>query len=302
MSSSRSIAAARSRRAGESAPPVSGGRPVTSIGSHAAFAPQNPYSQQQQQYGGNVKSNVRTAKQPPQQQQKQMQQQQQQGSNNLPFSKLSVSDAIGLITLRLGKVEQFIIDIETGEHPLKSDGDSIPENSKIIDNSVLTTMISRLDALEKKGDAGGSAVNNEQILKISEDLAGTNQLVSKFNDELIKHQLAMAKYSEQMLRFERDNVETKDLLKGLMMRFDMFAKDTTDRFSDYEFAIAELEKNVLPQSDDVNGSSAEVGDADVDADADLEDDKKETGLNDVDTTIMTVDLKNMIKQELSISP
>jgi hypothetical protein len=40
-SSSRSIAAARARRAGEAAPPISGGRPGTSIGSHAAFVPQN---------------------------------------------------------------------------------------------------------------------------------------------------------------------------------------------------------------------------------------------------------------------
>ena len=40
MSSSRSIAAARSRRAGETQPPVSGGRPGTSIASHSAFVPQ----------------------------------------------------------------------------------------------------------------------------------------------------------------------------------------------------------------------------------------------------------------------
>jgi hypothetical protein len=40
MSSSRSIAADRSRRAGETQPPVSGGRPGTSIASHSAFVPQ----------------------------------------------------------------------------------------------------------------------------------------------------------------------------------------------------------------------------------------------------------------------
>ena len=40
--SSRSLAAARARRAGENAPPISGNRPVTSIGSQAAFAQQMP--------------------------------------------------------------------------------------------------------------------------------------------------------------------------------------------------------------------------------------------------------------------
>ena len=38
--SSRSLAAARARRAGENAPPVSGNRPGTSIGSSAAFSQQ----------------------------------------------------------------------------------------------------------------------------------------------------------------------------------------------------------------------------------------------------------------------
>ena len=40
----------------------------------------------------------------------------QQSNPALPFSKLSISDAIGLVTLRLGRVEQFIIDLESGEH------------------------------------------------------------------------------------------------------------------------------------------------------------------------------------------
>jgi len=42
--SSRSLAAARSRRAGDNIPPpVSGNRPVTSIGSQAAFVQQAPH-------------------------------------------------------------------------------------------------------------------------------------------------------------------------------------------------------------------------------------------------------------------
>ena len=60
--SSRSLAAARSRRAGETAPPVSGNRPGTSIGSHAAFAPQG-YQQPQGQA-----PNARTSRGPSQQQ------------------------------------------------------------------------------------------------------------------------------------------------------------------------------------------------------------------------------------------
>ena len=65
--SSRSLAAARARRAGDAAPPVSGNRPGTSIGSSAAFSnmPQPP-------------NNVRVARQQQPQQYQQMPPQQYQ--------------------------------------------------------------------------------------------------------------------------------------------------------------------------------------------------------------------------------
>ena len=58
--SSRSLAAARARRSGDAVPPVSGNRPVTSIGSQAAFTQQMP-----QNISYNMPpppNNVRTAK------------------------------------------------------------------------------------------------------------------------------------------------------------------------------------------------------------------------------------------------
>jgi hypothetical protein len=203
MSSSRSIAAARSRRAGETQPPVSGGRPGTSIASHSAFVPQ-------QQMPQPPSNNVRVAKAPLQQKA-----QQQSNSNGLPFTKLSISDAIGLITLRLGRVEQFVIDYENGEVSTNGAvGGGIPENSRIIDNSVLTSMINRLDSLEKREPLtnGSSSVNNEQISKIEKELK-----------------------------------ETKDLLSHFLFKFELFSKETNDRFADIENAFAEIEKGMVSQ-------------------------------------------------------
>ena len=178
MSSSRSIAAARARRTGEQAPPMSGTRPGTSIGSHAAFAPQQQYQQQPSQ-------GVRTSKgQPPMppQVQQQIQQQVQQQTNALPFTKLSISDAIGLITLRLGRAEQFIIDLENGEHPLtgtlNESSSSIHENSKIIDNSVLTTIVNRIDTLEKKDYNNHTG---EHVTNIVSDVKKIQEEVFRFN-------------------------------------------------------------------------------------------------------------------------
>jgi hypothetical protein len=236
MSSSRSIAAARSRRAGESQPPVSGGRPVTSIASHSAFV---------QQQMPPPPNNVRVAKSSMQQQQQQMP---QQGAS--PFTKLSISDAIGLVTLRLGRVEQFIIDFENGEieghHPNSGGGSSIPENSKIVDNSVLTTIVNRLDALEKR-DGSTSSV------------------------------------AVSIASLEKEMKETKDLLSHFLFKYELFTKETGDKFSDYDAAISEIEKGLeAHQFVDINEPVAVVEEQPVPA---LE--------------INALDLKSLIKQEFS---
>jgi hypothetical protein len=304
--SSRSLAAARARRAGENAPPVSGNRPGTSIGSHAAFAPQQ---QTAPAYNHNAQpNNVRTGRpgqqqmppQPPQKQQsaayQQVQQSQQQEKKALPFTKLSISDAIGLITLRLGRVEQWVIDTEHENHEnaendnYQSGSLNLPENSKIIDSSILTNLISRLDSLEKR-EPGTN--NPEEITKLSESVTKLTEQIGKIVEEGNKHSLAIAKHTEQLFKFDRDLVETKDLLKTFMIKYDMFASDTNNKFADYEFALAELEKNVqpvqeTPVDDKVDGTSInDIDNIEVS--------------NEVSSSIMSVDLKNIIKQELAAS-
>jgi hypothetical protein len=239
MSSSRSIAAARSRRAGESQPPVSGGRPVTSIASHSAFVPQ-------QQMPHQVPNNVRVAKAPIQQMPQQMPQ-----KGDSPFTKLSISDAIGLVTLRLGRVEQFIIDFENGEiegHHSNSGGSNIPENSRVVDNSVLTTIINRLDAIEKR-EGGNSNVTSS------------------------------------VTTLEKDLKDTKDLLSQLLFKFELFTKETGDKFADFDGAISEIEKGMeAHQFVDINETVAVVEEQPISA---LE--------------INAIDLKSLIKQEFSLT-
>ncbi len=288
--SSRSLAAARAKRAGETAPPVSGNRPVTSIGSHAAFAPVPPHP-----------NNVRTAKamqtpqqqkQPPQQYQQFYEQSSQQPSNGLPFQKLSISDAIGLITLRLGRVEQWIIETDHEEEVKQSAGgemSGIPENHRVIDNSVLTSMINRIDSLEKNGISVGSG-SSEEVNKLSEDLKALTEQFKRMGDDVSKHTIELAKNTEQVFRFNRELTETKDILKSFMVKYDMFAQETTQNFSDYENALSDLEKRlpVIPETEEQEGEE--------------EGEQSATSINDIDvetnSIIMTVDLKNMIKQEL----
>lgn len=293
--SSRSLAAARARRSGENAPPISGNRPVTSIGSQAAFAQQMPqqpsnvrtargFQQQQQQYG----------KQPPQQYQQfyEQPQQQTQPQNGLPFQKLSISDAIGLVTLRLGRVEQWIIDTdhENENKTTYNGGESsgIPDNHKIIDNSVLTSIINRLDSLEKNGNGNFSP---EQISKLSEEVKTLSEQFKRMGEDVTKHTIELSKCSEQVFRFNRELTETKDILKSFMVKYDMFAQETTTNFTDYEQALSDLEKR-LPVTENLPVENEN------------ENNMIGTNINDIDSennTIMSVDLKNIIKQELANS-
>ena len=257
-SSSRSIAAARSRRAGESQPPVSGGRPGTSIASHSAFS--------QQQMPPQPPNNVRVAKAPVQQQSKMPQQQMPQ--NGLPFSKLSISDAIGLVTLRLGRIEQFVIDFESGNIANSSQSSGgIPENSRVVDNSVLTTIINRLDSLEKREGSSASSVAS----------------------------------SEVVAKMEKDLKETKDLLSHLIFKLELFSKETNEKFGDFEGAITEIEKNMeshqFVELNDTMSANVIVESYDVTQLIP----EGNISLTTLDLKTPTFDLKNLIKQEFASS-
>jgi len=181
MSSSRSIAAARNRRAGESVPTNSNNRPVTSIASQSSFS---------QQSQSQSKRSI-TA---------------QNSTPNVPVStnaKLTVSDAIGLITLRLGRVEQILIDIE--HNGGLGSGSNIPDTAHIFDKSVINSIVNRLDSLEKRDKESSS---NQQIIKLESEIR-----------------------------------DIKDLLMAQLVKHEKFTSETNKRFEDIDSAFVEIEKH-----------------------------------------------------------
>lgn len=292
--SSRSLAAARARRAGDNAPPVSGNRPVTSIGSQAAFAqPPNGFYQNMPPPSPNVRI-ARSAPNPSQNNAyQQVKQSQQQAQNGLPFSKLSISDAIGLITLRLGRVEQWIIetDHETQNRDSYEQNTTLPENSKVVDNSVFLGLMDRIETIEKR-EIPNNSMSNEQITKISDELTSLKELVNKIADDVNRHTIELSKNTQEIFRFNRELVETKDILKSFMLKYDMFVEQTNEKFNDYEFAISELEKNFETDNNlSVNENNIN------DTLTENHHDEQET--NNTNNTNIIVDLKKMIKQELT---
>ena len=280
--SSRSLAAARARRAGDAAPPVSGNRPGTSVGSAAAFSNMPPQP-------GNVR--VASRQPMPQQQQQQrpqsaaFQQIQQQSQNGLPFTKLSISDAIGLITLRLGRVEQWVI--ETEHENEGKDNSSTTTSGNAVDNSVLVSLLNRLETVEKRNDtnsgSGTASFSSDEVTKLTSELASLNERYTKFCDEANKQTLTIAKHTEQLFKFERELVETKDILKTFMIKYDNFVQESNEKLADYEFAISEIEKSIAPTiTTSIDDISSVLTQEQVSQDI-----------------INPDDLKSLVKQELS---
>jgi hypothetical protein len=264
--SSRSLAAARARRAGENPPPVSGNRPITSIGSQAAFANQMPPTP----------TNIRVAKSMPPKNQPQQKYQQPQSQETPTFSKISISDAIGLITLRLGRVEQWIIDNDDDSGP------KIPGDQKLIDNSIIANIVNRLDSIEKCTTEGSDGITN--VSKLSEDFKTLTEQVNKIRDDVAKHTIELAKNTEQIFKFNRELTETKDILKSFMIKYDTFYQETLSTFQDYEFAIGDIEKRIPNFEPEVKEEEKE--------------EEVETTKEKIDSD--KLDLKNLIKQELLI--
>lgn len=145
MSSSRSVAAARARRA-----------PETS--SQSAFKPQNTQQMQQQQQQSRVSSSKQpmTPYQPPQ---------------SSVENKLSVSDAFALVTLRLGRVEMLLqkwqsmgVESESGVN-IPVAASSTPD----VNNTIVKSLVSRLDDLERNIKASVSMKDFESKMAILSD-------------------------------------------------------------------------------------------------------------------------------------
>lgn len=222
-SSSRSIAAARQKRAGEQAQPMNNSRPVTSISSQGAFAQQYQQQMMSQSIAVNSK-NVRVAQNRSQLQggrggNQNIQQQQEQQDQS---TKISISNAIGLITLRLGKLEKMITDLseeggfsnsENNNHNVSS----IPSNMKLVTDEVFENIVNRLNLLESK------VINNQtEMSDIKTTLDNFSSLLTSFindtNDKFIDYENALTEIEnnfagENNVKDEIDNVEAVEIIE-----------------------------------------------------------------------------------------
>ena len=158
---------------------------------------------------------------PGQQQQFQQQQQQQQQQPQQP-PKMSVSDAIGLISLRLGRVETVIQQLPPLDQiGMDSTGENIGENMRVVDEAVFTNIVTRLESLEKKTSNPAQTTNNSQLTsvfarldKLENTPSLTHSLTPSLTPSLTQIQdIDELKHSIDILKAEM--VQTKELLLSL---------------------------------------------------------------------------------------
>ena len=215
MSANRSVQAAQRRRAGGPEPAAPGRGPQPSINSSQMFTgqPQHPAN-------GRLAGQQASLQQQHIQQQRQ-QQMQQQGGADSSVSKISIAQAITLITLRLGKAELQLYELahhvaEGGVGQGFSSGAEGAEGMVLIDQNLIDSIMSRLESLEKRSTTnavgGGSSTEvtllKQQFEAIKPSIAQNTKTTTALTKEQKEHKLVVDALKSEL-------AETKELLAAL---------------------------------------------------------------------------------------
>ena len=186
MSSSRSIAAARQRRGVESAPPIKNNSYASNSSSKDNF---NNNQQNRPNYR-TTKTNIY--------QDNNTNANMNNNTNANQVSKLSVSDAFALVTLRLGRVELIINKLQS-EGILDANNNinsvNLGNNNSNFDDTILQNIITRLDGLDKK------TVSNDLNQKLQSQYNVLSEDVKQTKEVVIKLQSFIMDISQKMNSF-----------------------------------------------------------------------------------------------------
>lgn len=296
MSANRSVQAAQRRRAGGPEPAAPGRGPQPSINSSQMFSSQQQQQQQQQpgqQRSGQISSGRLAGQhaQLQQQQQQQMQQHQQQDAQQANgiggISKMTFAQAVTLITLRLGKIETQLFELNSGHvsHGFQTEIEG-NENMVMVDKSLMDSIMSRLESLEKRSSTPNTSSPEITILKQQfETIKPAIAQNTKANNTLTKEQ---KEHKQQIDSLKAEMNETKDLLAALQT----LSMDNSQKIFTMMSGGEDINDN-----DDYNiNDNINDGTIITDINHNLNDD---TDANIVDNEVIGTDLKGLIEQELN---
>ena len=224
MSSSRSVAAARARRAPET-PSQSALKPQ--------MAQQRQPMQQQQQLPSYAQQSAAN---------KESQMKQSQSQQNPAENKLSVSDAFALVTLRLGRVELLLqkwqamgVESDGGVHIPAATASTAPD----VNNTIVKSLVSRIDDLERSVKA---AVSMKDFDAKIEMLIGRNtHLYNELRDA-----------KDTIFKLQTITLETSQKMMSMMMAKSVPEVVVAPSIQD-DVEVLELEQ-------EIEGEEGKVGD------------------------------------------
>lgn len=202
MSTNRSVQAAQRRRAGptNSEPGIPGRGPQPSINSAQMFANQaRPGSG----------PNIPTGRLAGQQAAMQQQQMQQRNDKLSSVSKMTITQAITLITLRLGAIESKIMHMPEGGQGISFDGESG------FDAGFLQSIMTRLETLEKHQVTTTGSVSSPELNVLKQQFETVKQVAvqSKTSTVILAKENVALKTQFENLR--KELTETKELVSVL---------------------------------------------------------------------------------------
>ena len=281
MSANRSVQAAQRRRAAPQDGGMPGRGPQPSINSAQMFANQAKPGQ-----GPNI-PNGRLAGQQAAMQQKQMQQdsyqsqQAQKAEGIAGVSKMTIAQAITLITLRLGAVESklMVLEHEPPSQGISYDGQN---NMVLIDKHVIESIINRLESLEKRSSTPASA-----------SASGPEMTLLKQQFEILKQSLLQTKGSSL-----KDNKDMKTQVENLKKEIDDTKELVTvlqNLTMNNSQKIFELSSNNFENMDETLLDTEQLVDADIDYSTLLKISELQNDTGD----IIETNLKEMIENEIN---
>lgn len=212
MSANRSVQAAQRRRAG---PTDSGVRPPQpSINSAQIFANQSKQGSGPNVPNGRLAGQAFATQQQKMQQYQQQQQQQQQQEKHpegiASISKLTIPQAISLITLRLGIVESKLINLDSSPDSHKGDLETMS-------SSDLYDILNRLDVIEKNMSQTSTSTptDNADLTLMKQQFELLKQTVYQSKTSVTSVLKDNNVFKTQIDTLKKDVSETKTLLESL---------------------------------------------------------------------------------------
>lgn len=264
MSQNRAVQAAQRRRAGGPEPATPGRGPQPSINSSQMFA----QGQQQVRPGTSGRLAGQQAQLQQQQMQQQMHQQMQEPKDQglASVNRMTLAQAITLITLRLGKVETHLH--EQDQSHFANPG---------LDSGIIDVIMSRLEALESQGPSttsNAASASNVSSLEVS---------ALKQNIEVLKTAVSQSKSTITVLTNEHKALKNEvEALKSELAALQSMTMENNQQIMQLSLAV-----DLDPE---LNLEEASNGEDDASSNDDVNDNSE----------IVGTDLKELIEKELKL--